>query len=180
MYYLAEELWRRTQMRGVPMAISVITNGLLLTPEVVDRLLPYGLRGVKITLDGDRDTHNRMRPLRGGQGTFDRLIENIRSVAGRTSIAIGGNFDESSADSFSGLIDFLSQQDFADKLVNVNFKPIVERQDAEGFCGAGGQGNAVADSGRRERQAARAAPACRTSATAAGSGATAATSSTTR
>ena len=69
-----------------------------------------------------------MRPLRGGQGTFDRLIENIRSVAGRTSIAIGGNFDESSADSFSGLIDFLSQQDFADKLVNVNFKPIVRNK----------------------------------------------------
>ncbi len=155
MYYLAEELWGRTQLRGVPMGISVITNGLLLTPEVVDRLLPYGLRGVKITLDGDRDAHNRMRPLRGGQGTFDRLIENIRSVAGRTSIAIGGNFDESSADSFSGLIDFLSQQDFADKLVNVNFKPIVRNEDAEGFCGAGGQGNAAADSGRRQRQAAR-------------------------
>ena len=128
MYYLAEELWGRTQLRGVPMSISIITNGLLLTPEVVDRLLPYGLRGVKITLDGDRDAHNRMRPLRGGQGTFDRLIENIRSVAGRTSIAIGGNFDESSADSFSGLIDFLSQQDFADKLVNVNFKPIVRNK----------------------------------------------------
>src|SRR5207248_5832288 len=98
MYYLAEELWGRTKLHGVPMQISVITNGLLLTPEVVDRLLPYGLRGIKITLDGDRDTHNRMRPLRGGQGTFDRLIENIRNVAGRTSIAIGGNFDESSAD----------------------------------------------------------------------------------
>src|SRR5204862_1840807 len=125
MYYLAEELWGRTQRRGVPMSISIITNGLLLTPEVVDRLLPYGLKGVKITLDGDRETHNRMRPLRGGQGTFDRLIDNIRSVAGRTSIAIGGNFDEISADSFSGLTDFLSRQDFADKLVNVNFKPIV-------------------------------------------------------
>jgi uncharacterized protein len=125
MYYLAEELWGRTQSHGVPMSISLITNGLLLTPEVVDRLLPYGLSGIKITLDGDRETHNRMRPLRGGQGTFDRLIENIRSVAGRTSIAIGGNFDESSADSFSSLIDFLSKQDFADKLVNVNFKPIV-------------------------------------------------------
>ena len=111
------------------MSISIITNGLLLTPEVVDRLLPYGLRGVKITLDGDRDTHNRMRPLRGGQGTFDRLIENIRSVAGRTSIAIGGNFDESSADSYSALLDFLREQDFADKLVNVNFKPIVRNPD---------------------------------------------------
>src|SRR5437762_5173572 len=128
MYYLAEELWGRTKLRGVPMHINIITNGLLLTTDVVDRLLPYGLRGVKITLDGDRDTHNRMRPLRGGQGTFDRLIDNIRSVAGRTSIAIGGNFDESSADSFSGLIDFLSRQDFADKLVTVNFKPIVRNE----------------------------------------------------
>jgi uncharacterized protein len=125
MYYLAEELWHRTQLRGVPMSISIITNGLLLTPDVVDRLNRFGLRGIKITLDGDRDTHNRMRPLRGGQGTFDRLIENIRDVAGRTSIAIGGNFDESSADSYSGLLDFLSEQEFADKLVNVNFKPIV-------------------------------------------------------
>ena len=64
------------------MLINIITNGLLLTPEVVDRLAPFGLNGVKITLDGDRDTHNRMRPLRGGQGTFDRIIENIRRVAG--------------------------------------------------------------------------------------------------
>ena len=56
---------------------------LLLTEEVVDRLLPFGLKGVKITLDGDRETHNRMRPLRGGQGTFDRIIENMRRVAGR-------------------------------------------------------------------------------------------------
>ena len=65
-------------------------------------MLPYGLRGVKITLDGDRDTHNRMRPLRGGQGTFDRIVENIRRVAGRVRIAIGGNFDESSVDSYPG------------------------------------------------------------------------------
>ena len=56
--------------------------------------MPFGLNGIKITLDGDRDTHNRMRPLRGGQGTFDRIIENIRKVAGRCRIAIGGNFDE--------------------------------------------------------------------------------------
>ena len=42
---------------------------------------PYGLDGVKVTLDGDRDTHNRMRPLRGRQGTFDQIIENVRRVA---------------------------------------------------------------------------------------------------
>src|SRR2546423_10640360 len=128
MYDLAERTWRATQARGISMVVNVITNGLLLTPEVVDRLAPYGLNGIKITLDGDRDTHNRMRPLRGGQGTFDRIIENVRRVAGRVSIAIGGNFDESSVDSFPALLDFLSEQEFADKLVKVNFKPIVRSE----------------------------------------------------
>jgi uncharacterized protein len=125
MYELAERTWAAARERGIEMLISVITNGLLLTPEVVDRLKPYGLYGIKITLDGDRDTHNRMRPLRGGQGTFDRIIENVRRVAGQVSIAIGGNFDESSVDSYPALLDFLKEQEFADKLIKVNFKPII-------------------------------------------------------
>jgi uncharacterized protein len=49
-------------------------------------------------------------------------------VAGRCRIAIGGNFDESSVESFSALLEFLKAQDFADKLVKVNFKPIVRAE----------------------------------------------------
>ena len=128
MYELAERTWRATQARGVAQGVNIITNGLLLTSDVVDRMLPYGLNGVKITLDGDRETHDRMRPLRGGQGTFDRIIKNIRDVAGRCRIAVGGNFDESSVDSFPALLDFLSEQDFAEKLTKVFFKPIVRTE----------------------------------------------------
>jgi uncharacterized protein len=130
MYALAERAWRATEARGIRMGTSIITNGLLLTSDVVDRMLPFGLKGVKITLDGDRDTHNRMRPLRGGQGTFDRIIENIRAVADRVPISIGGNFDESSVDSYPALLDFLRAQTFADKLVKVNFKPIIRNAPA--------------------------------------------------
>src|SRR5204862_5629581 len=100
MYYLAERLALAAKAFGVEQRITIITNGLLLSREIVDRLLPYGLKGVKITLDGDRDTHNRMRPLRGGQGTFDRIIENVKAVADHIGVAIGGNFDEQSADSY--------------------------------------------------------------------------------
>ena len=128
MYELAERMWDATAERSVPMFVNIITNGLLLTPAVVDRMLPYGLNGIKITLDGDRDAHNRMRPLRGGQGTFDRIVENIRQVAGRCRIAIGGNFDESTVDTYPALLDFLKEQEFADKLVKVNFKPIVRAE----------------------------------------------------
>ncbi len=128
---LAERAKQASDARGVQMYVNVITNGLLLTPEIVDRLLPYGLNGIKITLDGDRDTHNRMRPLRGGQGTFDRIIENIRKVAGKCRIGIGGNFDESSVDSYPVLLDFLKEQEFADKLAKVNFKPVVRTEPAQ-------------------------------------------------
>src|SRR5579862_5524896 len=110
MYALAERLWQATRSRGVEQYVNIITNGLLLTPDVVDRMAPFGLNGVKITLDGDRDTHNRMRPLRGGQGTFDRIVENIRRVIDKTGIAIGGNFDESSIGSFPALLDYLKSQ----------------------------------------------------------------------
>jgi uncharacterized protein len=131
MYYLAQQVSRAAAERSVPLTVTMITNGLLLTPEIVDRLVPYGLKSVKITLDGDRDTHNRMRPLRGGQGTFDRIVENIRQCAGRVRIAIGGNFDESSVDSYPALLDFLRAQDFADKLVKVNFKPVIRHEAAQ-------------------------------------------------
>ncbi len=125
MYDLADRLWCATRPRGVRMMSSIVTNGLLLTRDVVERMRERGLEGVKITLDGDRDTHNRMRPLRGGQGTFDRIIENVRQVAHLVPIAVGGNFDESSAASYPALLDFLREQEFADRLVKVNFKPVI-------------------------------------------------------
>ena len=125
MYLLAERGFNAARARGLTFFTNIITNDLLLTPAVVDRMVPLGLNGIKITLDGDKDTHNRMRPLRGGQGTFDRIVDNIRAVAGRCRIAIGGNFDETSAGSFPALLDYLKAQDFGDQLVKVNFKPIV-------------------------------------------------------
>jgi uncharacterized protein len=133
LYQLSERIAAATHRRGVEFTIQVITNGLLLTPDIVDHLVPLGLSGVKITLDGDREAHNRLRPLRGGQGTFDRIIENVRAVADRVRISIGGNFDESSVDSYPALLDFLKAQDFAKKLGSVNFKPIIREGSTAGI-----------------------------------------------
>ena len=125
LYAISERAYAATKERGLEVSINIITNGLLLTPEIVDRLNPLGLNGVKVTLDGDRETHDRMRPLRGGQATFDKIVDNIRHVADRCSIAIGGNFDEDSVESYPALLDFLKEQSFADSLVKVAFKPII-------------------------------------------------------
>src|SRR6266536_1986139 len=47
MYELAGRMWHATQARDIPIFVNIITNGLLLTPDVVDRMLPYGLNGIK-------------------------------------------------------------------------------------------------------------------------------------
>ena len=125
MYLISERAHAMARARGVQILINIITNGLLLTSDVVARLLPYGLNGVKITLDGDRETHDRMRPLRGRQGTFDKILENVRKVAPMVPITIGGNFDEASADSYPALLDFLAEQEFAEHISKINFKPII-------------------------------------------------------
>ncbi len=129
-YDQAERAKKACDERGIQLSLGIITNGLLLTEELVDRLLPHGLAYVKITLDGDRDTHNVMRPLRGGQGTFDRIVGNIRKVASKVRIAVGGNFDAGSVESFPALLDFLKEQDFADKIVKVAFKPVIRERSA--------------------------------------------------
>jgi uncharacterized protein len=124
--YLAERAWTACRARQVWMRIHLITNGLLLTAAIVDRLLPFGLAGVKVTLDGSREVHDRQRPLRGGQGTFDRIVENVRQVAPRVPVAIGGNFDGTD-EGFSELLDFLAKQPFARHLDKVSFKPVIGR-----------------------------------------------------
>jgi uncharacterized protein len=130
-YLLAERGHALCAERGIKQDITIITNGLLLTPEVVDRLKPFGLVGVKVTLDGDKDTHNVMRPLRGKQGTFDRIIENVRRVAPKVPITIGGNFDESTWESYPALLQFLKEQEFAQYISKINFKPIIKAPEPE-------------------------------------------------
>jgi uncharacterized protein len=126
-YYLAGRLWTASKRRGVDLLVNVITNGLLLKPEVVDRLVPFGLNGVKVTLDGDREAHDRRRRLRGGQGTFDRVVRNLRDVAGRVRLTIGGNFDASNVEAYPALLAFLREQPFADAIDRVSFKPIIRQ-----------------------------------------------------
>jgi uncharacterized protein len=124
-YYLAEHVHAAATARGIRLTLSLITNGLLLTPAVVDRLLPYGLTGAKVTLDGDQAAHDLKRPLRGGQGTFDKIVANVRAVAGKVKISIGGNFDAENAGSYPALLDFLAQQEFAAQIAKVSFKPVM-------------------------------------------------------
>lgn len=68
-----EEVGRELFRREYPW--SIVTNGLLLTRERLQRLLDAGLRSITISLDGMEEEHNWMR---GHDHSFARALEAIR------------------------------------------------------------------------------------------------------
>jgi len=112
--------------RQVEFDFGITTNGALLTPEVVQDLQGYGLKGVKVTLDGFGPHHDRKRPFKDGRGSFDRIVENVYHAVEKIDVDVGGNFDMENIDSFPQLLDHLKELGLAEKLHRVRFKPISE------------------------------------------------------
>lgn len=73
---------------------SMVSNGYLLTPETVDRLVKLRVRHVQVTLDGPARIHNVKRPLKNKQGSFDRILENIKYASTKMSIGVRVNVDK--------------------------------------------------------------------------------------
>lgn len=76
---LSERLIALAQERGGSYRAMIITNGYLLTQEVVDMLARVRVDRAQITVDGIGATHDATRHLVGGGPTFERIVGNIRS-----------------------------------------------------------------------------------------------------
>ncbi len=59
------------------MITHITTNGSLLTKERVQKLVSLNIFNYQVTIDGIAGTHNQLRPLRNGKGSFDKVFENI-------------------------------------------------------------------------------------------------------
>jgi uncharacterized protein len=66
---------------GTKVDFRLQTNGTLLTAEVLDVLLGHDIR-VGVSLDGDRNAHDRHRRDRRGQGSYDRVARALELLGG--------------------------------------------------------------------------------------------------
>jgi uncharacterized protein len=70
---------RLSQESGIRINFSITTNGTLLTAEDGEFFERHGF-AVTISLDGVGKTHDGLRPYRGGQGTYAKIIANVRPL----------------------------------------------------------------------------------------------------
>lgn len=127
---IAAPLAEAALAKGVKFGFTIISNGTLLTRRVVEELLPLGLEGVRITLDGPPDIHDQQRPFVSGRGSFATILANARAVCDLVPLDIGGNYTRHNYRRFPELLDLLIAEGITpDKLKYAFFSPITPKAD---------------------------------------------------
>lgn len=83
---------------------SIITNGYYFDEKAIEVFEQFPLDSIQITLDGQRDRHNKLRALKGTLApSYDRIINNIMLVAEKmpnTELHIRVNIDKNNVDDY--------------------------------------------------------------------------------
>ena len=131
----AEAFSASMQARGEEFSWEITTNGIGLDLPFVTSLREFGDGFIKVTLDGDRETHDEARVYRDGRGSFSIIFANLLAVAGHVRLRVGGNFMPGQEASYERLLERMEAANILSKIEAVRFKPVVDTSAShQGAC----------------------------------------------
>ncbi|ABQ26151.1 geopeptide radical SAM maturase [Geotalea uraniireducens] len=143
---IARPLLDAAQAHGTKFSFGMTTNGTLLTRTVVEELLPLGLTGAILTLDGPREIHDRQRPFVSGVGSYDIIVANIKASFDLIELQLGGNFFRDNYREFPRVLDHIIAEGIPpERLGEVQFAPIMPKSgrtasaDTSACCASGSE-----------------------------------------
>ena len=95
--------------RGAEYTSGIITNGYLLTQEIVDLLEAGNCKSMQVTIDGMGPTNDLTRRLAGGGGSFDRITNNLRTLKIPFKVSIRHNVHSGNKGEMEELRAFITQ-----------------------------------------------------------------------
>lgn len=101
---LSNELIKLCESKNVNYSSFIITNGTKYTRDIAKKLKQLKVNGAQITIDGNKKIHDKRKPFKNGDGSFDLIIKNIEDAAGVLPISIRVNVDKSNS---ASALDFL-------------------------------------------------------------------------
>lgn len=123
------------QLKNVVQNINIksvmITNGYLLNYDSFLKLYDCGIKHFQITFDGDRKSHDDIRYIRNGSGTFDSIWGNLLDIRDNAfefdyEINIRTSFMKDNIKNQYNLIDDYFQFFYEDHHFSIGFKPILD------------------------------------------------------
>lgn len=104
---------------------TLTTNGVLLKDEIMD-FLNQEMSNVVLSIDGRKEVNDRMRPHRGGQGSYDEILPAFRKLAesrDQMNYYVRGTFTRHNMD-FSKDVLHLADQGFE----QISVEPVVAEE----------------------------------------------------
>ena len=105
---LSERLMALADERGGTYSAGIITNGYLLTQDIVDMLERCKVTNAQVTIDGMGATHDATRRLANGGPTFEQITNNLRTCKIPFRINIRHNVHEGNRGEMDELEKFIN------------------------------------------------------------------------
>lgn len=115
--YLSESFLKIANEKNINYRASMVTNGYLLTPKNIDKLIKNNVKVYQVTIDGPEKIHDRRRMLRNGGKTYRRIIDNLKyAVSKKINVSIRINIDKTNIGSIEELFLDLQRNEIFNKV----------------------------------------------------------------
>jgi uncharacterized protein len=116
-------LTKKISELNIEFSASIITNGYLLTKEVIDQFIELRIKPIQVTIDGPKDIHNKRRPHIKTTDSFSVIYNNILNLRpylkdNRLSLSVRVNIDKGNSEYFNSIYKTI-RKDFKDLRVLV-------------------------------------------------------------
>lgn len=123
----------RAAERGLDLRFSVTTNATLLSPDDAAFFAAHRF-AVTVSLDGPREVHDALRPMKGGGGSFDRIAGRLAPLLARDELAVSARVTVTPANlALKATLDAFLAMGFA----SVGFSPLLSAPTGRGEMQAG-------------------------------------------
>lgn len=135
----AEQVCKQNKCR---LTGAMTCNGYLLDAESFAQYVKSGISTYQITLDGSREEHDSLRPLKEGGGSYDAIVKNLREIKKsdlKFTVMIRCNYTENT--DLERFVDRLYGEIKDDSRFAVLLYPIGDWSSEEGASGVKTAGN---------------------------------------
>lgn len=123
-YKRIKSLTKKLQALPLSYNSGMITNGYLLTRDIIKNLKDLQINNIQITLDGLATKHDSRRCLKNGGKTFDKIMSNIdllNELSPDTYVNIRFNVDKTNTEEFVKVYDFIQSKHYNHVSINPAF-----------------------------------------------------------
>ena len=114
---LSENMIAISKDHKIPYSAYIVTNGYLLSPSVVKRLNDCPVTGMQITLDGNKEAHDKRRFLKDGQGTYTTILKHLeQSIHTLNNVSVRINIDKENQEKAMQVIEDIKSFDLHEKI----------------------------------------------------------------